>query len=89
MKYTDLKIQTQREFPNNARTPGWGWLVRAGYLTRENQLLPLGRQMVKRLEALSKDPSFAAKTGLKILKLSSGTAFPLSTGELEVAHCPA
>jgi len=44
MKYKDLNIQTQREFPNNARTQGFGWLVRAGYLTRENEILPLGQQ---------------------------------------------
>ena len=44
MKYKDLNIQTQREFPNNARTQGIGWLVRAGYLTRENEILPLGQQ---------------------------------------------
>lgn len=46
MKYKDLNIQTQREFPNNARTEGFGWLVRAGYLTRENEILPLGQQML-------------------------------------------
>ncbi len=88
MKYTDLKIQTQREFPNNARTQGFGWLVRAGYVTRENELLPLGTQMVQRLQTLSEDPAFVAKTGLKILKMKTGSAFALSTGELEVAHCP-
>lgn len=89
MKYTDLKIQTQREFPNNARTQGFGWLVRAGYVTRENELLPLGEQVVQRLQTLSEDPAFVAKTGLKILKMKTGSAFALSTGELEVAHCPA
>ena len=51
MKYTSLSIQTQREFPNNARSQGWGWLVRAGYLTRENQLLPLGEQIIEKLKA--------------------------------------
>lgn len=89
MKYTDLKIQTQREFPNNARTPGWGWLVRAGYLTRENQLLPLGVQMTNRLEMLWKDPPFWSKAGLKILESERGVYFPLSTGTIEVAQCPA
>ena len=88
MRYSELKIQTHREFPNNARTPGWGWLVRAGYVTRENELLSLGEQMIQRLKSLSEDPSFSEKTGLKILKLGNGIAFPLSTGELEIAHCP-
>ncbi|MDP1847805.1 MAG: hypothetical protein Q8K79_08440, partial [Solirubrobacteraceae bacterium] len=58
MKYQELHIQTQREFPNNARTQGFGWLVRAGYMTRENKLLPLGQQMISRLQKLSSDPSF-------------------------------
>ncbi|MBV6391787.1 MAG: Proline--tRNA ligase [Anaerolineales bacterium] len=50
MKYTELKIQTQREFPNNARAQGWGWLVRAGYVTRENEILPLGQLAVDKLK---------------------------------------
>ena len=58
MKYRELQIQTQREFPNNARTPGFGWLVRAGYVTRENEILPLGQQVISRLQDLSTDPSF-------------------------------
>lgn len=53
MKYTSLSIQTQREFPNNARSQGWGWLVRAGYITRENQTLPLGEQIIEKLKALT------------------------------------
>jgi len=88
MKYTSLSIQTQREFPNNARTPGWGWLIRAGYITRENHLLPLGKQMVKRLETLSEDPDFITITDLKTIKTETGVLFPLSTGNLEAAHCP-
>lgn len=82
MKYTDLKIQTQREFPNNARTQGFGWLVRAGYLTRENEVLPLGKQMIERLKT-----SDIGSLGLSILKNEKETYFPLSTGNLEVAHC--
>ena len=82
MKYTDLKIQTQREFPNNARTQGFGWLVRAGYLTRENQLLPLGGQMIERLKTSEID-----SLGLSLLKNEKETYFPLSSGNLEIAHC--
>ena len=50
MKYTSLSIQTQREFPNNARTQGFGWLVRAGYLTRENVVTALGQVAIERLQ---------------------------------------
>ena len=84
MKYTSLSIQTQREFPNNARTQGWGWLVRAGYLTRENQILPLGEQMLQRLKKLALDPSL----GIPLVLNESDTYFPLSTGNLEITHCP-
>ena len=84
MKYTSLSIQTQREFPNNARTQGFGWLVRAGYLTRENQLLPLGEQMLQRLQKLEIDPSL----GIPLISTESDTYFPLSTGNIELAHCP-
>ncbi|MBI3167688.1 MAG: hypothetical protein HYZ22_04370 [Chloroflexi bacterium] len=84
MKYTSLSIQTQREFPNNARTQGWGWLVRAGYLTRENQILALGEKMNERLKTSSID-----SLSLSLLKNELETYFPLSTGNTEIAHCPA
>ena len=67
MKYRDLSIQTQREFPNNARTQGFGWLVRAGYLTRENQILPLGKQALTRLQDLSKEPDFFSRLSLPVI----------------------
>jgi prolyl-tRNA synthetase len=87
MKYTDLKIQTQREFPNNARTQGSGWLVRAGYLTRENELLPLGEQAIARLQKLSAKPEFFSLLAVPTMGNDRETYFPLSTGDVEVAHC--
>lgn len=89
MKYTDLKIQTQREFPNNARTPGFGWLVRAGYITRESKLLPLGERLLARLKEISEDLSFIERTGVPVLHNERILVFPLSTGDVEIAHCPA
>lgn len=83
MKYTSLSIQTQREFPNNARTQGFGWLVRAGYITRDNQLLPLGEQMIDRLKKCDIN-----SLGLSLQKNESDVYFPLSTGNVELAHCP-
>lgn len=84
MKYKDLtlRVQTQREFPNNARTAGFGWLVRAGYLTRENQLLPLGELAISQLSAdvLALLPTLSSETE---------TFFPLEAGSVEVVHCPA
>jgi len=87
MKYTDLKIQTQREFPNNARTPGFGWLVRAGYLTRENEILALGKQAILQLQNLSSNPSFFSFLDLPIHHNQRETFFPLSTGSTEITHC--
>ena len=87
MKYTDLKIQTQREAPNNARTEGFAFLVRAGYLTRENQTLPLGRQTFSRLQGLSANPSFLFHLSIPLLNNDHETYFPLSTGNVEITHC--
>ncbi len=88
MRYRDLPIQTQREFPNNARTQGFGWLVRAGYLTRESQLLPLGERTFKWLRASSGDPSFLIHLSLPLLSNQDETFFPISTGEAEIVNCP-
>ena len=87
MKYQNLHIQTQREFPNNARTQGFGWLVRAGYLTRENEILPLGQQMISRLQNLSSNPSFFSLLSFPIISNEHETFFPLSTGSTEIVHC--
>ncbi|MBI5943556.1 MAG: hypothetical protein HY864_04250 [Chloroflexi bacterium] len=89
MKYQQLNIQTQREFPNNARTQGFGWLVRAGYLTRENEILPLGGQVIERLQSLSSDPSFLTHFSLPLLSSDHETFFPISTGNVEIIHCEA
>ena len=87
MKYRDLSIQTQREFPNNARTQGFGWLVRAGYLTRENQILPLGNQAIERLRTSSTNPSFLFHLSLPLFQTENETYLPISTGDIEIIHC--
>ena len=95
MKYQNLHIQTQREFPNNARTAGFGWLVRAGYMTRENEILPLGNQLIERLQNLSGNPSFFPLLSLPFIHNDHETFFTpldtaqgrLSTGSTEVIHC--
>ncbi len=90
MKYRDLPIQTQREFPNNARTEGFGWLVRAGYVTRENELAPLGQHTINHLRDLAKDSSFISHLSsfLSTFRNDNDTFFPISTGDLEIIHCP-
>lgn len=87
MKYTDLKIQTQREAPNNARTEGFAFLVRAGYLTRENEMLPIGQQAISRLQHLLEDSSLLFQLSLPLLLNDHETFFPLPTGDLKIAHC--
>jgi prolyl-tRNA synthetase len=87
MKYQNLQIQTQREFPNNARTQGFGWLVRAGYMNRENEILPLGKQFIERLQNLSTNPSFFSLLSLPNISNEHETFFPLSTGSIEIVHC--
>lgn len=87
MKYTDLHIQTQRDFPSNMRTQGFGWLVRAGYITRENEILPLGKQSIEKLERLSNDSSYIDELALPVLSNKNEIFFPLSAGSLEVIHC--
>ena len=89
MKYQQLHIQTQREFPNNARTQGFGWLVRAGYLTRENETLPPGRQVIERLQSLTIDPSFFSLLSFPFINNDNETYFPISTGDVEIIQCKA
>src|SRR5215211_2980718 len=87
MKYRDLHIQTQREAPNNARTEGFSFLVRAGYLTRENVPTQLGEYTLNHLRNLSKDESFPFPFSIPILRSDKETFFPIASGSIEVAHC--
>ena len=88
MKYRDLNIQTQREAPNNARTAGFAFLVRAGYLTRENVPTQLGEQILGHLRNLSGDPSFLDCLDLPTLGSEHETFFPVDSGSFDLAHCP-
>ncbi len=87
MKYRDLNIQTQREAPNNARTEGFAFLVRAGYLTRENIPTQLGQYALDHLRNLSQDSSFLFRLSLPTFGSETETFFPIAAGPLEVAHC--
>ena len=87
MKYTSLSIQTQREFPNNARTQGFGWLVRAGYMTRENQLLPLGEKAVEKLRTRSKEVTFLSSLELPLISNADETFFESAIGSQEIIYC--
>jgi prolyl-tRNA synthetase len=87
MKYRDLNIQTQREAPNNARTEGFSFLVRAGYLTRENVPTKLGEYALDHLRVLAKDPSFLFHLSLPVISTDNEVFFPITYGSMDVAHC--
>jgi len=90
MKYRDLQIQTQREAPNNARTEGFSFLVRAGYLTRENAPTKLGEHMLDHLRKLVKPhtESFLFLLSLPTIGNENESFLPIASGSIEVAHCP-
>jgi prolyl-tRNA synthetase len=83
MKYRELDIQTQREAPNNARTEGFSYLVRAGYLTRENVPTKLGQHALDHVRELS-DRSLIS---LATIGNDGELFFPIASGDIEVAHC--
>jgi prolyl-tRNA synthetase len=87
MKYRDLNIQTQREAPNNARTEGFSFLVRAGYFTRENVPTQLGEYTLNHLRTLTSDPSFLSHLSLPTIGNDTETFFPLSSGSVDIVHC--
>jgi prolyl-tRNA synthetase len=91
MRYQDLKIETQRQAPSNARTVGFALLVRAGYITRDSEPTPLGRQELSRLQELAKrSRELFSELGLNVIRTeASEVFFPISTGEAEILHCPA
>lgn len=88
MRYRDLNIQTQREAPNNARTEGFAFLVRAGYLSRENMATALGQHALAHLRTLSSDPAFLSHLSLPIVSSEEEIFFPMLSGSNEIAHCP-
>ena len=88
MKYRDLDIQTQREAPNNARTQGFAFLVRAGYLTRENIPTKSGEYAIDHLRVLSTRSSFLFDLSLPTVGNERETYFPMALGPVELLHCP-
>jgi prolyl-tRNA synthetase len=87
MKYRDLHIETQRQPPNNARTEGFSFLVRGGYLTREHLLTKLGEYTLDHLRKLSTDKSFLFHLSLPTLGNDNETFTPLPSSSIQVAHC--
>jgi prolyl-tRNA synthetase len=91
MRIHDLKIETLRQAPSNARTEGFACLVRASYLTRDNKLTQLGEQTVSRwinIAITGKD--LFVQLGLGVIKTEDQeTFFEISSGDTEILQCPA
>ncbi len=88
MRYTEIPIQTHRDNPANARTPGAALLVRAGYVSHAGELLPLGQRAITRIQTRAAAPDFFPSLGLDALTGERETYFPLETGATEILRCP-
>ena len=93
MRFSQSNIQTLREAPSNARTEGFAWLVRAGYLTRESEITALGQRTISRLQEhleTEQNPSDLFRTlDLPIIETEHKKIFfAISTGKARVLRCP-
>ncbi len=94
MHLSKSDIQTLRESPSNARTEGFAWLVRASYLTRENEITALGQRAISRLqeeiEKGQKTASLFHDIKLPIIETENGEIhFAISTGKAKALQCSA
>ena len=88
MRYRELSITTQRQAPSNARTLGFAWLNRAGYLSRLGEPTPLGRQAIARLQSLGGSADFFTRIGLPVIEADEDEKFfAISSGRSEVMQC--
>jgi prolyl-tRNA synthetase len=91
MRILDLKVETLRQAPSNARSEGFAFLVRAGYITRDNRLTPIGEQTSLRLQKLAKaGTDLFARLGLTLIRTEAGESFfEMSSGSVTLLQCPA
>ena len=91
MRFRELAIQTQREAPNNARSEGAAFLVRAAYLSRDGELLPLGERAVDHLRTIHEQDGgeFFSRLSMPVLSTAEEIFFPVHSGASEILHCPA
>lgn len=92
MRLNQSNIQTLRDAPSNARTVGFAWLVRAGYLTRESQVTVLGQRVISRLqerfEAGQKPSDYFRELDLPITEAEHGEIFfATPAGKTKVLRC--
>jgi len=93
LRLNQSNIQTLREAPSNARTEGFAWLARAGYLTREGEVTALGQRAMSRLQdhfqSDQKPSELFQRLALPIIETEAGRFFfALPTGKARVLQCP-
>ncbi len=90
MKFRELSIETQRQAPSNARTPGFALLVRAGYLTRENQPTQLGQYTLAHLQRSSQagPAGFFGQLRIPLINVDEEVFFAMPKGSQEILQCP-
>lgn len=90
MRYSELPVQTHRENPASARSPGAAFLIRAGYVSHGGELLPLGRLAIQRLQKqAAANPAFLVQAGLNLFSGKNEMYYPIEVGDTETLHCPA
>lgn len=93
MNFTNLKLQTFRSAPADARGVGAEYLYRAGYLDRDFELTNLGKLAIDRVSrSFGGDlPVGAIETlgGMTLLEAQPGAKYLLSeNGKIEILYCP-
>lgn len=89
MRFGQLNLQTLREAPANVRSAGFAFLVRAGYLSRDKEVLFLGQQAIARMQSVAGQPDFYEQLGLPVLRSQQQVFFAHEKGAQQVMHCPA
>jgi|GEM_PF-294149 len=89
MRYNELTLQTHREAPANARSAGQAWLIRAGYLAHNGQVLPLGERALAKIRAFVQTPADLRQIGLSLLESAPEAYCPTPVGSHDLLFCPA
>ncbi len=89
MRYQDLAIQTHRQPPSGAHSPGQSLLIRAGYLSHSAEWLPLAAQTFQRIQTRHAQPGFVSALGITVQETPTDLYHPHPLGAEELALCPA
>ncbi len=87
MRFSQLNLQTLRDAPANSRSAGFAFLVRAGYLSREKEVLFLGQQAINQLKNRFENQNMFQALGLTVLANEKEVYFLSEKGQQEIIHC--